>query len=84
MGEYGYFLSSVGQTDKAVNILQQAIKQGNTAAKHDLALALLMQNKKDQAMQTLREYIQAYPKDTTAKEMLEAIQAGRVQVQSVK
>lgn len=84
MGEYGYFLASVGQTNKAVNVLQQAVAQGNTAAKHDLALALLMQNKKDQAVQTLREYIQAYPKDTTAKEMLEAIQAGRVQVQSVK
>lgn len=83
-GEYGNFSASVGQTDKAVSLLKQSVQSGNTAAKKSLAMALLTQGKKAEAEQSLREYIKAYPNDKQAKDVLEAVQAGRVEIKTIK
>ena len=84
LGEYGSFLASVGHTQRAVNALQESVQQGNIAAKRELAMALLTQNKKADALKNIREYLHAYPNDTTAQELLEAIQAGRVEVKTIQ
>ena len=47
-------------------------------------MALLTQNKKADALKNIREYLHAYPNDTTAQELLEAIQAGRVEVKTIQ
>lgn len=84
MGEYGNFLAAVGQTDKAVTLLKQSVQAGNQTAKKPLAMALLAQGKKAEAEKSLREYVNAYPQDGRAKEFLEAVQAGRVEVKSIR
>lgn len=84
LGEYGNFLASVGQTDKAVALLKQSVQAGNAAAKKTLAMALLAQGKQNDAERNLREYVKAHPQDTDAKKILQAVQAGRVEVKSIK
>lgn len=84
LSEYGSFLASSGQTQKAVIMYQNAIKQGYPAAKRELSMVLLSQNKREQAVQTMHEYVQAHPKDTAAKELLVAMKTGRVQIKSTQ
>ena len=84
LGEYGNFLASSGQIKPAIQILKQAVQAGNTRAKRSLAMAYLSNNQKDNTLKTLREYTKAYPNDAEAKEFLNAIQNGRVEIKTVK
>lgn len=84
MSEYGSFLTSVGHTDKAITLLKQSVKDGNTAAKFELAVALLTQGKQAEAEKNLREYVQAHPQNTQAKQLLQAVQSGKIEVKTAQ
>ena len=53
---------------------------GNGAARKPLAIVLLTKGQKEQALREIRAYVKQYPRDEQAKHMLEAAQAGRVEV----
>ena len=80
LGEYGGFLAASAQTDAALRVLRQAVDGGNGAARKPLAIVLLTKGQKEQALREIRAYVKQYPRDEQAKHMLEAAQAGRVEV----
>lgn len=82
--EYGTFLVSIDKIDVAERVLKQSINEGNAMAGKSLAIALIGQGKKEEAISALRTYVKKFPQDTQAKDLLDAIESGRFKVQTAQ
>ena len=79
-GEYGSFLASIGQTDAAVKILNEAVQGGSDRSRLPLGMALLSQGKKAESLKQLRAYAKKYPQDERAAKFIDAVENGRFEV----
>ena len=79
-GEYGSFLASIGQTDAAVKMLNEAVQGGSDHARLGLGMALLAQGKKTESLKELRAYAKKYPQDKRAADLIDAVENGRFEV----
>jgi hypothetical protein len=79
-GEYGGFLASVGQTDAAVKMLNEAVQGGSDRSRLPLGMALLSQGKKAESLKQLRAYAKKYPEDERAAKFIDAVENGRFEV----
>ena len=79
-GEYGSFLASIGQTDAAVKILNEAVQDGSDRSRLPLGMALLSQGKKAESLKQLRAYAKKYPQDERAAKFIDAVENGRFEV----
>jgi len=79
-GEYGGFLASVGQTDAAVKMLNEAVQGGSDRSRLPLGMALLSQGKKAESLKQLRAYVKKYPQDERAAKFIDAVENGRFEV----
>ena len=79
-GEYGGFLASVGQTDAAVKMLNEAVQGGSDRSRLPLGMALLSQGKKAESLKQLRAYAKKYPQDERAAKFIDAVENGRFEV----
>lgn len=79
-GEYGGFLASVGQTDAAVKMLNEAVQGGSERSRLPLGMALLSQGKKAESLKQLRTYAKKYPQDERAAKFIDAVENGRFEV----
>ena len=79
-GEYGGFLASVGQTDAAVKMLNEAVQGGSNRSRLPLGMALLSQGKKAESLKQLRAYAKKYPQNERAAKFIDAVENGRFEV----
>ncbi len=79
-GEYGAFLVSSNRIDRAMPLLQQAIKGGDTNAHLPLGMAYLMQGNKAEAVKHLQIHQKHYPQDERTRALLGAIEQGTFKV----
>ena len=79
-GEYGGFLASVGHTDAAVTMLNEAVQGGSERSRLPLGMALLSQGKKAESLKQLRAYAKKYPQDERAAKFIDAVENGRFEV----
>ena len=79
-GEYGGFLASIGQTDAAVKMLNEAVQGGSDRSRLPLGMALLSQEKKAESLKQLRAYAKKYPEDKRAAKFIDAVENGRFEV----
>ena len=79
-GEYGSFLASIGQTDAAVKMLNEAVQGGSERSRLPLGMALLSQGKKSESLKQLRIYVKKYPEDKRAADLIDAVENGRFEV----
>ena len=79
-GEYGGFLASVGQTDAAVKMLNEAVQGGSDRSRLPLGMALLSQGKKAESLKQLRAYAKKCPQDERAAKFIDAVENGRFEV----
>ena len=79
-GEYGGFLASVGQTDAAVKMLNEAVQGGSERSRLPLGMALLSQGKKAESLKQLRAYAKKYPQDERTAKFIDAVENGRFEV----
>ena len=79
-GEYGGFLASVGQTDAAVKMLNEAVQGGSDRSRLPLGMALLSQGKKAESLKQLRAYAKKYPQDERAAKFIDAVENSRFEV----
>ena len=79
-GEYGGFLASVGQTDAAVKMLNEAVQGGSERSRLPLGMALLSQGKKSESLKQLRIYVKKYPEDKRAAQLVDAVENDRFEV----
>ena len=79
-GEYGGFLASVGQTDAAVKMLNEAVQGGSDRSRLPLGMALLSQGKKAESLKQLRAYAKKYPQNERAAKFIDAVENGRFEV----
>ena len=79
-GEYGGFLASVGQTDAAVKMLNEAVQGGSDRSRLPLGMALLSQGKKAESLTQLRAYAKKYPQDERTAKFIDAVENGRFEV----
>lgn len=79
-GEYGSFLASIGQTDAAVKMLNEAVQGGSERSRLPLGMALLSQGKKAESLKQLRAYAKKYPEDKRAAKFIDAVENGRFEV----
>ena len=79
-GEYGSFLASIGQTDAAVKMLNEAVQGGSERSRLPLGMALLSQGKKSESLKQLRVYVKKYPEDKRAVKLVGAVENGRFEV----
>ena len=79
-GEYGGFLASVGQTDAAVKMLNEAVQGGSERSRLPLGMALLSQGKKAESLKQLRTYAKKYSQDERAAKFIDAVENGRFEV----
>ena len=75
-GEYGAFLVGSNRIDRAMPLLQQAIKGGDTNAHLPLGMAYFMKGNKAEAMKHLQIHQKHYPQDERSRVLLEAINKG--------
>ena len=78
--EYGSFLASIGQTDAAVKMLNEAVQGGSERSRLPLGMALLSQGKKSESLKQLRIYVKKYPEDKRAAQLVDAVENGRFEV----
>ena len=78
--EYGGFLASVGQTDAAVKMLNEAVQGGSDRSRLPLGMALLSQEKKAESLKQLRAYAKKCPQDERAAKFIDAVENGRFEV----
>ena len=78
--EYGGFLASVGQTDAAVKMLNEAVQGGSDRSRLPLGMALLSQGKKAESLKQLRAYAKKYPQDERTAKFIDAVENGRFEV----
>jgi hypothetical protein len=81
--EYGSFLASSAQIERAIPVLQESVAGGNKEAHKALAMALLAQDKKADAIREMKTYIQLFPKDSEAQHLLQAIETGNIRREDV-
>ena len=79
-GEYGSFLASIGQTDAAVKMLNEAVQGGSERSRLPLGMALLSQGKKAESLKQLRAYAKKYPQDERTAKFIDAVENGRFEV----
>lgn len=81
--EYGSFLASSAQIERAIPVLQAAVVGGNKKAHKALAMALLAQDKKADAIREIKTYLQLFPQDSDAQHLLQAIETGNIRRENV-
>ena len=75
-GEYGAFLVGSNRIDRAMPLLQQAIKGGDTNAHLPLGMVYFMKGNKAEAVKHLQIHQKHYPQDERSRVLLEAINKG--------
>ena len=83
-GEYGAFLVSSNRVNRAMQLLQQAIKGGDTNAHLPLGIAYLMQGNKTEAVKQLQIHQKHFPQDERSRAVLQAIEQGSFQIHRIK
>ena len=81
---HGRFLSSTGQLPRAISQLEALRKAGRKEAAMPLGMAYLMSGQKAKSLPLLREHVRNFPQDKQAKELLSAVENGRVEMKTVK
>ena len=64
-------------------MLRAAYQAGHQESGRDLATALLTQNKRNEALALLREYVRNFPQDQKGRAILNAVEQGRVETRTV-
>ncbi|WP_325319559.1 tetratricopeptide repeat protein [Kingella oralis] len=82
-GEYGAFLVGSNRIDRAMPLLQQAVKGGDGNAHLPLGMAYLMKGKQAEAVKHLQTHQKNHPQDERARVLLEAIEKGTFKVHRV-
>ena len=75
-GEYGAFLVGSNRIDRAMPLLQQAVKGGDTNAHLPLGMVYFMKGNKAEAVKHLQIHQKHYPQDERSRVLLEAINKG--------
>lgn len=78
--EYGRFLASSEQGERAEPLLRAAYQNGRKQAAMPLGMLMLAQEKKDEALALLREYAAAFPEDPRAAKLIEAVETGKYEI----
>lgn len=76
--EFAEFLGNSARINEAKIEFEKALYQGNNRAYYGLSLAYLAQNKKDEAIKQMQNYIAKFPNDENAKKMLEIIKNSEI------
>ena len=82
-GEYGAFLVGSNRIDRAMPLLQQAVKGGDGNAHLPLGMAYLMKGKQAEAVKHLQTHQKNHPQDERARVLLQAIEKGTFKVHRV-
>lgn len=79
---YGTFLTGSGNADMALPFLQKARDLGVVEANYSLGISYLMLGQKETALDYLQAYLRANPDATETADFIEAINEGRVEMQT--
>ncbi len=79
--EYGEFLLNSSRDQKAQQMLSSALELGSMRAHHALALFSLMHDDKEGAIKHLQAYLEAYPKNSSAAQLLEGLKSGNIKIE---
>lgn len=71
---YGIFLNGIGRTQESIPHITKAIELGLVEANYPLAMAYVIEGKREQALPPLKIYVQAVPKDEGARRLLKSLQ----------
>ena len=82
--DYGRFLASSGQGERAEPLLRAAYASGHQATALPLGMLLLSLGKQEESLSLMREYVQAFPQDEQAQKLLEAIASGNVEIKTTQ
>ena len=79
--EYGEFLLNSSRDQKAQQMLLGALELGSMRAHHALALFSLMHDDKEGAIKHLQAYLEAYPKNSSAAQLLKGLKSGNIKIE---
>ena len=79
--EFGDFLANSGRLSEAKNEFETALKLGQRRANMGLAMICLMQKDEICAKSYLQKYLDFYPNDKFAREILGAIEDGSLKIE---
>ena len=78
----GAFLSESGKVKEGKPYLDKALELGNEAARWSIAMSYLFEGNTEDALKELKRYQKSYPKDPRAKQLIEAINSGKLELRS--
>lgn len=81
--EYGRFLASSAQPERAKPLLQAAYDSGRQQSAFPLGILLLSEGQQSEALTLLRDYSQRFPDNEMAKEIVQAIEAGNYEIKHI-
>ena len=76
--EYGKFLASTAQFDRAIPVLKEVLQNNLEEAHKTLALVFATQDKKEEAIKEMKTYLKHFPHDNEAMLALQAIEEGKL------
>lgn len=78
----GAFLSESGKVKEGRPYLDKALELGNDAARWSIAMSHLFEGNTEEALKELKLYQKSYPNDARAKQLIEAINSGKLELKS--
>ena len=78
----GAFLSESGKIKEGRPYLDKALELGNEAARWSIAMSYLFEGNTEEALKELKLYQKSYPNDPRAKQLIEAINSGKLELKS--
>ena len=78
----GAFLSESGKVKEGRPYLDKALELGNEAARWSIAMSYLFEGNTEEALKELKLYQKSYPNDPRAKQLIEAINSGKLELKS--
>lgn len=78
----GAFLSESGKVKEGRPYLDKALELGNEAARWSIAMSYLFEGNTEAALEELRIYQKSYPKDPRTKQLIEAINTGKLELKN--
>lgn len=80
----GAFLSESGKITEGKPYLEKALALGNEAARWSIAMAYLFEGDEQAALKELAIYQKSFPNDVRAQQLIEAIQTGKIELNSTQ
>ena len=78
----GAFLSESGKVKDGRPYLDKALELGNEAARWSIAMSYLFEGNTEAALKELKVYPKSYPNDPRAKQLIETINSGKLELKN--